>query len=122
MSEELRGLGVTEDAISGILAVMAVRDVADLQQMLGDDTEVRAALKEDFRLQFKRGRACVASTQAGGGRRVPRSLWSLDAFPCPVHLAFELVRTHPLRVRTLSGEGERLQRDSNCLRCQSVPP
>jgi len=31
---------VSEDAIDGILAVVAVRDVAELQHMLGDDTEV----------------------------------------------------------------------------------
>ncbi len=31
---------MSEDAIDGILAVVAVRDVAQLQQILGDDTEV----------------------------------------------------------------------------------
>ena len=65
VSEELRGLKVTEDAIGGILAVMAIRDVADLQKMLGDDTEVRhctaSALGGQSRLglrQRRLGRPC----------------------------------------------------------------
>ena len=40
VAEELRTLGVSDDAIEGILAVVAVRDVGELQQMLGDGTEV----------------------------------------------------------------------------------
>ena len=63
-AEELRTLGVSEDAIDGILAVVAVRDVGELQQMLGDDTEV-------FFLTLRLAIVNAAPQASGGLRTKP---------------------------------------------------
>ena len=44
MREELAALGVTEEAVDGVLAAVAINEVADLEQLLGADNQVIAAL------------------------------------------------------------------------------
>lgn len=41
--EELRALGVAEEAIEGVLAAVAITDVSQLEALLGADNEVRSA-------------------------------------------------------------------------------
>lgn len=44
MCEELRALGVAEAAIEGVLAAVAITDVAQLEALLGADNEVCVAV------------------------------------------------------------------------------
>lgn len=41
VSEELRALGVAEEAIQGVLAAVAITDVSQLEELLGADNEVQ---------------------------------------------------------------------------------
>lgn len=44
VSEELRALGVAEEAIAGVLSAVAITDVTQLEELLGADNEVWAAV------------------------------------------------------------------------------